>query len=401
MVSRTAAPRRDESNGTWWFVVDLQPGSKGQRRQAKRRGFPAKKAAQEAIDRLRVNAREGTHVAIDRTTVGEYLEHWGETLAVAGRKPGTVASYRRNLRVHVLPRLGGIRLQALTPLHLDTMYAELLAGGNMRTEGRALSARTVRYVHTIVRKALSDATRKGLLVRNPSDAATPPSAKAAKAPEMSFWSPSELRRFLSANEGDDLYPMLRLVAMSGLRRGEACGLRWSDVDLETSRVNVRQQLVIVAAGDGSHESVMQETTKSDAGRRHIDLDPATVAVLRSHRARQAELRLTMGTGWTDVGLVFTRETGAQLDPEKVSARFDTLVRRFDGPRLRFHDLRHSHCAHLIDAGVNVKTISRRLGHASVSFTLDRYGHLMPEADGEAAVAVAALVDGAGLNVTNP
>ncbi len=391
-MSRTAAPRKDESNGTWWFVVDLTPGPDGQRRQAKRRGFTTKRAAQEAIDRLRVDSREGTHVAIDRMTVGEYLEAWGETLAVAGRKPATVASYRRNLRVHVVPRLGGIRLQALTPMHLDKMHAELLAGGNMRTEGAVLSPRTVRYVHTIVRKALSDATRKGLIVRNPSDAATPPSAKSAKAPEMNFWSPAELHRFLAATEGDDLHPMLRLVAMSGLRRGEACGLRWSDVDLDTKRVHVRQQLVIVAAGDGRHETVLQETTKSDAGRRHIDLDPATVAVLRAHRARQAELRLAMGAGWVDTGLVFTGPTGGQLDPEKVSARFDTLVRRFDGPRLRFHDLRHTHCAHLIGADVNVKTISRRLGHASVSFTLDRYGHLMPEADGEAAAAVAALVD---------
>lgn len=271
-----------------------------------------------------------------------------------------------------------------------------LASGNMRTEGAVLSAGTVRYVHTIVRKALSDATRKGLIVRNPSDAATPPSAKSAKAPEMSFWSPAELHRFLGSVQDDGLYPLIRLVATSGLRRGEVCGLRWSDVDLEAGRVHVRQQLVVVAAGDGRHETVLQETTKSDAGRRHIDLDPVTVGVLRSHRARQAQLRLTIGVGWTDSGLVFTGGTGGQLDPEKISARFDTLVRRFDGPRLRFHDLRHTHCAHLIGADVNVKAISRRLGHASVSFTLDRYGHLMPEADGHAALAVALLVDGAAV-----
>lgn len=339
-----------------------------------------------------MSAREGTHVAIDRMTVGEYLEQWGETLRVAGRKPSTVASYRRNLRVHVIPRLGGLRLQALTPLHLDTMYAELLAGGNMRTEGDALSPRTVRYVHTILRKALSDATRKGLVVRNPSDAATPPSAKAARAPEMAFWTPAELHRFLANNEHDELFPILRLVSMTGLRRGEACGLRWSDVDLEQGTIRVRQQLVIVAAGDGGHDIVMEEATKSDAGRRNIDLDRTTVAVLRTHRSRQAKLRLLVGADWTDSGLVFTGATGAPLDPERVSSKFETRVKRFDGPRLRFHDLRHTHCAHLISAGVNVKTISRRLGHASVSFTLDRYGHLMPEADGEAAAAVAALVD---------
>ena len=210
---------------------------------------------------------------------------------------------------------------------------------------------------------------------------------------MAFWTPAELHRFLEDNEHDELFPILRLVAMTGLRRGEACGLRWSDVDLEKGTIRVRQQLVIVAAGDGGHEAVMEEATKSDAGRRTIDLDETTAAVLRSHRSRQAKRRLRAGARWADSGLVFTNDTGAPLDPERVSSKFETRVKRFDGPRLRFHDLRHTHCAHLIGAGVNVKTISRRLGHASVSFTLDRYGHLMPEADGEAAAAVAALVDG--------
>lgn len=278
-------------------------------------------------------------------------------------------------------------------MHLDSAYADLLAAGNKRTEGAALSSGTVRYVPTILRKALADATRKGLIIRNPSDAATPPSAKAARAPEMAFWTPAQLHRFLEANEQDDLFPLLRLVAMTGLRRGEACGLRWSDVDLDKGTIAVRQQLVVVAGGDGGHDVVMQATTKSDAGRRSLDLDRKTVAVLRAHRSRQAKLRLLVGAGWTDSGLVFTRDTGEQLDPERVSSKFDTRVKRFDGPRLRFHDLRHSHCAHLIGAGVNVKTnqpSSRsRLGllHARP------YGHLIPEADGEAAAAVASLVDG--------
>ena len=194
------------------------------------------------------------------------------------------------------------------------MYADLLAGGNMRTEGAALSPRTVRYVHTILRKALSDATRKGLIVRNPSDSATPPSAKAARAPEMSFWTPVELDRFLRANEGDDMFPMLRLVAMSGLRRGEACGLRWSDVDLDEGTITIRQLLVIVSAGEGGHDAVMQQTTKSDAGRRRIDLDPKTVAILRAHRSRQAQVRLAVGARWTDTGLVFTTATEVSSIP---------------------------------------------------------------------------------------
>lgn len=140
-------------------------------------------------------------------------------------------------------------------------------------------------------------------------------------------------------------------------------LGWSDVDLDAGTLTIRQQLVIVSAGEGRHDAVMQQTTKSDAGRRRIDLDPRTVAILRAHRLRQAQLRLAVGASWTDTGLVFTTGTGGQLDPDRVSSKFETRVKRFDGPRLRFHDLRHTHCAHLIGAGVNLKTISRRLGHA--------------------------------------
>ena len=139
--------------------------------------------------------------------------------------------------------------------------------------------------------------------------------------------------------------------------------------------------------------MFSERTKTDHGRRSIDLDAKTVSVLRAHRARQAATRLAIAAGYhADLDLVFAQVDGSPLDPESVALVFARRVARSGLPRIRFHDLRHTHCAGLIAAGQDAKVISRRLGHASESFTYDRYGHLMPEADTAAAAAVAALVD---------
>ncbi len=391
---RTAAPRKD-ANGTWSFVADVEPGPKGERRQVRRRGFPTRKAAQEALDKLRVTAREGAFVAHDRQRLGEYLTTWIESLKVAGLEESTIKSYSRNMRLHVTPYIGGIRLQALTAQHLDVLYATLLAEGWKKGgKPRGLSPRTVRYIATILKSALSDAVRKDLIVRNVADAATPPSAKSARAPEMRFWTPGELQAFLLYMAEHRHFALFRLAAMTGMRRGEVCGLKWDAVDLEAGVVHVRRQLVVVEDESGQpRRVVLKAYPKSDAGRRAIDIDDATVAALRKQKVRQAEHRLVAGGSYRDDGFVFTEPDGSHLHPERVGECFDWHHPRAGVPRIRFHDIRHTHCAHLIAAGQNVKEISRRMGHASVAFTLDRYGHLMPESGSKAASAVAALVDG--------
>lgn len=285
-----------------------------------------------------------------------------------------------------MPYIGGRQLQALTPLDLDRLYGLLTAKGNRKTGG-ALSPRTVRYVHSILHRALMDAARKALVPRNVADAASPPTAKAAKAPEMAWWKPAELHRFLDLMAGDEHFPLYRLASMSGMRRGEVCGLRWADLDLDKGRVNVRQQFVVA-----DHVAYFAPRTKSDHGRRTIGLDAKTTAVLRSHRAEQVAGRLLAGAGYQDQDLVFCHADGRPLHPEAVSKTFERRVRRSGLPYVRLHDLRHTHAAHLIASGQDALVICKRLGHASVSFTYDKYGHLMPRADGDAAAAVAALVD---------
>lgn len=358
------------TNGTWSFVVDLG-GSGTNRRQVRRRGFPTRSEAQAALTELLTSPNHGTFVKLDRTTVRRFLEGWMKSLPGSGRGIATVSSYRHNLRLHVVPYLGDVRLQELSAVDLDRLYQQLLVSGCRKGDG-GLSNRTVRYVHTVFSAALDEAVNKGLLTRNPARRATPPSAKSAKAAESVWWRPEELRGFLEFAGNHELVPLFRLAGATGMRRGEIVGLRWSDVNLDGERINVRRQIT------STDYVVRHGEPKSDRGLRVVTLDRGTVDILRSIPRDSS-------------GFVFVDAGGQARHPGSVSRIFKRLVVRSGLPNLRFHDLRHSHVAHLIEAGVDPLTISRRLGHASVAFTLDRYGHLYDQAGATAARAVGVLL----------
>lgn len=388
------------ANGTWSLVVDV-PGVGGKRKQLRRRGFATKKDAQAALVKLSGDMQRGTFVRPTKDRFGAYLETWLAGLPAAGRRPTTVAGYRSALGAHVIPALGDIELQALRATDLDALYSRLLAKG--------LSMATVRKLHVVIGKALADATKKGIITINVARVASPPSASSAKAPEMSFWTPTELRSFLASIEQHRMYPVFRLASMSGLRRGELCGLRWSDVDLDGGTITVRQTITTVES------RVIVGDVKTSRSRRKVDLDRTTVAVLKTWRKTQLADRMLAGPGWSDTGLLFTTATGEGWHPDLVSRMFYRLLaaqqasstlpqpqqqqaeqggteRQAPVRRIRLHDLRHTHASHLLAAGINVKVVSERLGHASVAFTLDTYAHVMPGQQAEAAAAVALLID---------
>ncbi len=251
-----------------------------------------------------------------------------------------------------------------------------------------MSARTVRYVATLVGRSLGDAERQGLVMANVARRATPPSASSARAPEQQVWSPAHVGRFLDALDGSEWHAPLHVAAMTGMRRGEICGLEWGDVDLDGGVIQVRHTITAMAG------KLIAGPAKTKRSRRRLDLDPGTVAVLRSWRRRQLEHRLAMGAGWPEGDLVFTYADGTGIHPDVLTAAFRRLSAPVEGlPRIRLHDLRHSRATALLAAGVNVRVVADRLGHASVAFTLDTYGHSLPGQQLDAANAVAALVAG--------
>jgi integrase len=379
--SREAGPKKDPRTGTWGFVTDVAMDEHGRRKQARRRGFKTRADAQRELDRLRVAVRDQTFVAPARQTFGDFLDEWLETIT-ATVQPSTLASYRRNVRVHVKPALGGVQLQKLDAAHLNRAYVSLRD---------RLSVRTVRYIHTINHRALRDAVKWGRLVRNPADAADPPRAKDAKhaAPEMRTWDAATLGTFLKLVEKSRYRVPWLVLATTGMRRGEVLGLRWRDIDLDAGRLTIRQTITLV-----DHKIVIAPRTKTGNGRA-IDLDAATVAELRAHRAWQARELLLLGIRADADTLVFSLTDGRSYNPDRFSREFDRALERHpDVPRIRLHDLRHTWATLALVAGVPVKVVSERLGHATTAITLDIYSHVTPTMQADAAERVSALIFGA-------
>jgi integrase len=368
------------------YVVDIGPDG-GQRRQRSKGGFSTKRDALAALNQLQSSLASGSHVEPTKLTVAAYLrDEWLPSLRSTGKRATTLRSYEMHLRVHVEPHIGSERLQGVTGAKLNAFYGHLLASG--RSYGRGgLSAATVRRCHAMLHKAFADAVRWNRLIRNPADAADPPKQHGAAEAEMATWTAAELGRFLDQVRDDRLFALWLLLALSGMRRGEALGLRWEDADLAASRLSVTRALVAVGY------DVRVSEPKTRRGRRSIALDPATVAALHAWRVRQTEERLALGPAWIDTGLVFTRENGSHIHPDRATKVFDSHVRRSGLARIRLHDLRHTHATLALAAGFHPKVVSERLGHATVSLTLDVHSHAIPALQEDAAATVAALVLG--------
>jgi integrase len=365
--------------------LDLGRGPDGRRIYKYHSGYPTRKAAQQARTELLGALDRRSYVAPDKTTVAEYLRgQWLPAIQTRVR-PGTWVEYRRKVDTHLIPALGQVPLQQLTTAMLNAHYQQLLAGGT--------GARTVQYVHATIRKALNDAVRWGLLVRNPAQHAAPPRPRRG---ELRTWTADELRRFLDGLQDERLYAAWRLAALTGMRRGEVLGLRWADLDLDGAWLSVRQTLIVV----DNHPQLSQP--KTARGGRRVALDPGTVASLRVHHKAQAAERLAAGPTWTHSDLVFSRQDGALLHPEYIRRQFERHIDRAGLPRIRFHDLRHTHATLALQAGVHPKVVSERLGHTTVALTLDIYSHAIPAMQQEAAVTIAGLISGRGLGASaNP
>ncbi len=369
----------------WYVVIDLPRDVDGRRRQKWHGGFHTRKEAEIARTKIVHEFNTGTYVEPSAITLSEWVHnHWLPTTQ-SRVKPSTFDSYRRNLVLHVLPHLGGRQLRQLTPAMLNRIYAELLVNGHRKNAG-GLSSTTVRYVHTILHKVLADAVDTGVVAINVAERAKPPRPRARLATEITFWEPDQLRAFLETIRGHRLEAAWHLAAMTGMRRGEVLGLRWKDADLDTARISVRQALISVA-----YEIIVSTPKNHQA--RVIDLDSGTAQQLQTHRQRQQFERAEWGSDYLGQDLVFCKEDGTPMHPHTFSQAFDRLVAKTDLPRIRLHDLRHTHATIALRAGVPVKVITERLGHETPAFTLKQYAHVIPGMQAEAAAAVAELVTG--------
>jgi integrase len=414
------ACRKD--HGSWSYTVDLGPGigtsgAPRARRQTSRAGFPTRDAAEAALAELLDGVNKGTAAHDDGQTVEAFLHSWLLDRRRDGLRMTTARSYRQHIDDYLVPHLGRIRLRDLRPGHVSAMLAAMQAGRD-----KPLSPATVRRIHATLRSALATARRRRLVSYNAAaEADLPAPARSRVHP----WEPAELGAFLDHAATDRWGPLFELIAATGLRRGEAVGLRWADVDLDAGTIRVRQQIVQIDSTSrqgcphcgAEHVELAFARPKTASGEdRLVDLDAGAIGTLIGHRLAQDEERTAWGQAYTEHGLVFAREDGNPIPPERVSKRFRELiggVRFADDAHLpdaerrklrptRLHDLRHAQASLMLAAGVPIAVVSKRLGHSSIGITADTYSHLLDGVGRAAADAAMALVPRARTaSVSNP
>jgi integrase len=369
---------RSRRPGVWELIIQLpRDPLTGRPRQLSRTFHGTKREAQRAL------AAEVALVSAGKVTattqmVADLLASWYER-AAADLSPSTAREYRRLIDKRLLPALGRVRVRDLTPQQLDAFYGELSTRGQ-------LAPASVRQVHAVMRRALAQAVRWGWLTSNPASNASPPKVR---KPEITPPPLADTRALLAAaDERDpDFGTMLRVIAATGARRGEVCALRWSDLDAQAGALTIRRSLAAVVGGP------IEKDTKTHAARR-IALDKATLAALAAHRAAAVERAAIGGFAFDVNSFMFTGADGvAPVHPDALTSLFRRLCDKLGLKGVRLHDLRHLHATQLLAAGVPVRTVSGRLGHANAATTLNVYAHFLEASDRDAADVIGGLLDG--------
>jgi integrase len=372
--------------GVWCFVIDLPRVGTGSRRQRWFSGFLTKKQAEAALSTALSELGKGSYVEPSGMTVSDFLCRWLEDYAQHNCAAKTGERYAEIVRNQVLPAIGHMKLRELKPAHIQELYSHAKRAGRKDGKG-GLSGRTVHHVHRVLTNAFNAGVKWQLLANNPVKAATPPRPETK---EMVALSQQQSLLLLDVLENSPLRLPVFLALTTGMRRGELLGLKWSDIDWDRAIVTVRRSLKESRCG------LELQRPKTARSARTIALPPIALEVLRSHKAVQAESRMRLGKTYHDQGFVLAEPDGALKRPDALSTNFAAFIRRHpEMPKVRFHDLRHTHASLLLQAGEHAKVVSERLGHSSVAFTLDTYGHLMPGMEEGAAAKLDGLFGGAG------
>lgn len=318
---------------------------------------------------------EGLTFANTKVTLAEFMENW-LTSTKASQRPRTWSQYSQLNRDYIAPRLGTIKVKDLRAEHIQRLYNSL---GEQDT-----GTHTILKIHMLLHSALEHAIRTGMIPRNPVDATIPP---AQPAEEMQILDESQVSQLLVAAANTRLEALLHLALATGMRQMELLGLKWTDLDWVRKTIKVERQLV----RPYKESKLKFATPKTKAGRRTLNLGQKTIEVLRSHAERQRQERLALGDKWENNGLIFTNSLGGPYDPRNLLRDYKKLLKVAGLPDMRFHDLRHTAASLMLNHGVAVIVVSRRLGHARASITLDVYGHLIPSMQEEAADLIDELI----------
>ena len=358
-------------------------GEKQDRKQYSKTFHGTLDEARKELRRLLRTGDTGEHVAPDKATVSEFvkarIDQWESAGTITAR---TADRYRQLLTNQITPYLGSKVLQKLRPLDIEEWHTTLRNAG--RADGKGgIAPRTIGHAHRVLSSALSDAAENEIVVKN-----VVKTKSAPKVPDEEMIIVQDVPALIEKLKSGGRLQLLAMVALfTGMRLGEVLALRWSRVDLDKNVIQVREALE-----ETRNYGTRFKTPKSKAGRRDITLPDVLVNALRDHRKAQLELRMKLGAGkLSNDALLFADLEGAPLSPIACSKAWGKFASRIGMPAVTFHALRHTHASQLIDAGVDIVTISKRLGHAKPDITLRVYAHLFRKDDGKAAAAINAIL----------
>lgn len=341
------------SDGRWCAQLDL-----GWQNGKRPRKYVCGATAQEVQDQLlkaRADRAAGLPVVMERQTVSQFLQDWLENSVKPSVRPLTHEQYCQHVKLYLAPLLGHHLVAKLAPQHVRAFLKQKLADG--------LSPRTVQLSLVILRKALGQAVKDGLLGRNVAKLVDGPRVERFEGKTLS---PEQARQLLDAAGGARFEALYTAALAVGLRMGEALGLRWQDVDLDRRILTVNRILERLGRGHGSTLQLVEP--KTSPSRRTVNLPEAAVRALKGHRVRQLEERLAAGSRWQDSGLVFPNTLGKRLDPHELHNGFKALLTKASLPDIRFHDLRHSAASLMLAQGIPLRSIQDILGHSSIALT---------------------------------
>ncbi|MGE7975550.1 tyrosine-type recombinase/integrase [Bacillus cereus] len=351
--------KKDKKTGKYFYIVDIgiDPLT-GKRKQKKKRGFTTKKEAENALTKLLSEVHTGNYVEPSKLSYGEYLQDWFNTKkhSVGIQTAKVLKGY---LNSRIIPSLGDIKLAKLTSLHMQNYV------NSLRDDG--LKRGIIEKVIKIIRNSLEHAIDLELITKN---VAAKTKLPKGDKDELTVWNEQEVKLFLKAAQDSRYAIVFHMALVTGMRQGELLGLRWKDVDLEKGHLTISQTL--------SHDGktfLLGGKTKSSL--RKILLPASTIAKLKKHRAVVLKEKLSQSEEYQDNDLVMCTPSGTPINPANVRRSLNALIKKAAVPKIRFHDLRHTHATLLLAKGVNVKVISERLGHSNIKITLDTYSHVLP------------------------
>lgn len=347
---------------SWTIRYYIGKDENGKWKEKWESGFPTKKEAERVL-RQRIEAVECSYSKnLSRITIRAFLRKWLDNCRQQGLSPNTVRGYTVNMENHVIPCLGDTLLTQLKPTDLEKLYAKLKQKG--------LSNTSIRYIHNNLHKALGYGVRLQMLPRNPADMVTPPRVDRFEASTLS---PEQVVKLLDACENTEVFWPVLLAVTLGLRRGEALGLRWEDVDLDARRITITHSALC-----NSQEGFTVSETKTPSGRRTLMLPDYVAEMLQRRLDVLRDRRNQFGDGYNEMNLVCFRELGGPFTTNALQHQFNKVLLKAGLPKVRFHDLRHTNATLLLRTGIPAKIVSSMLGHSGIQVTMDRYSHVAPD-----------------------